>query len=251
MTVDLDRIVHDLRRLGLAAGDHVLVHSSLSRIGNVEGGAPTVICALRAAVGPEGTVLFPALSGRADLSPENPPDFDARNTPAIGIGVIPETARLSPGAKRSLNPTHSVVAFGPKAAWFTMGHEQCETPCGPGSPYDKLTQVGGRILLLGCDHNSNTSLHMIEELAGVAYHMIPGSAEFEILDLQGDRLTIRARFHSWASARNFNVIEPVLVEKGVQVNGTVGLAEARLIDAKAMRDLVLEMLVADPTCLLA
>ena len=61
----LDRadISDDLASLGLRAGHHVLVHSSLSSLGHVDGGAETVVRALLDVVGPTGTVLVPTLTG--------------------------------------------------------------------------------------------------------------------------------------------------------------------------------------------
>lgn len=56
----LDQILHDLRMLGVQVGDMLEVHSSLSAIGRVAGGAETVVNALMAAVGPQGALVMPA-----------------------------------------------------------------------------------------------------------------------------------------------------------------------------------------------
>ena len=58
------KLIHDLSALGLCPGDTVIVHSSLSALGHVEGGADTVIDALKELLTEEGTLLFPALSFR-------------------------------------------------------------------------------------------------------------------------------------------------------------------------------------------
>src|SRR5947209_2486207 len=93
-TVACPEIASDLQKLGLPAGADVLVHSSLSRIGNVEGGAEAAIEALLDAVGLAGTVLFPTLTGRREDGPLQPPFLDALTTPCW-TGRIPETARQS------------------------------------------------------------------------------------------------------------------------------------------------------------
>ena len=118
----------DLRRLGLGSGDIVLVHSSLSRLGNVEGGADAVIRALLDVVAPDGTVLFPTLTGSERDGPDNPPVIDVRATPCW-TGLIPDSARRWQGALRSLHPTHSVAALGAEAGHYTAGHEESATPC--------------------------------------------------------------------------------------------------------------------------
>ncbi len=94
------RLTDDLRHLGLGSGDVVLVHSSLSRLGHVKGGAPAVVDALLRAVEPGGTVLFPTLTGSEHDGPARPPHLDVRRT-VCWTGRIPETARLRPDACRT------------------------------------------------------------------------------------------------------------------------------------------------------
>jgi len=251
--VTLARLAEDLRALGLRAGDDVLVHSSLSRIGYVEGGAETVVSALLAAVGPSGTVLFPAHTGHAGISPENPPVFDARETPSRGVGVIPETARRHPRAVRSLQPTHSVTAIGARAAWYTEGHEHCATPCGEGSPHEKLSRPGERrfILLLGCDHNANTSIHMVEELAGLPYHMQAGEGLMRITDAAGETRVLPGRFHQYGVPRGFMRLDAEMTAAGIQRVERIGAAESRLVHAPSLRAFLLKRVAEEPRILLA
>ncbi|HEY3268771.1 MAG TPA: AAC(3) family N-acetyltransferase [Armatimonadota bacterium] len=249
-TITKDRLVSDLRALGIREGDSVLTHSSLSRIGHVEGGAETVVAALVEAVGPSGTALFPAHTGHPDISPANPPVFDVRTSPVLGLGIIPETARRFPGAVRSLQPTHSVTAIGARAVWFTEGHERCFTSCGEGSPYARLCEANGKILLLGCDHESNTSIHMVEELADVPYHMLPGEGIMRITDADGIEHRIPGRFHRWGIPRDFMRLDPEMTSAGIQTIGHIGQAESRLVDARRMRDFLLDWLAKDPNVLL-
>ncbi|MCD6289200.1 MAG: AAC(3) family N-acetyltransferase [Anaerolineae bacterium] len=244
-------IAKDLRALGLKPGDDVLVHSSLSSLGWVEGGAETVIDALLAAVSPGGTVLMPALTGSPDDGPENPPRVDVRSTPcAEWIGRIPETFRRRPEVIRSLHPTHSVTAIGARARWYTTGHELCDTPCGPGSPYVRLMDHGGYILLLGCTQESNTSLHAIEELAGVPYRLQRRETEAIVVDESGREIVVRGRLSWWGWKRRFSRVDEPLRQAGAMREGKVGKAHARLISASGLRDVVLPLLSADPFYLL-
>ena len=73
-------VVEGLRRLGLGPGDVVLVHSSLSSLGVVLGGAEAVVDALLEAVSPGGTVMVPTLTG-SPLDRLRPPVFDPQRTP--------------------------------------------------------------------------------------------------------------------------------------------------------------------------
>ncbi|HEY62939.1 MAG TPA: AAC(3) family N-acetyltransferase [Caldilineae bacterium] len=245
-------ITADLRALGLRPGDDVLVHSSLSSLGWVEGGAETVIDALLAAVLPSGTVLMPALTGSPDDGPDRPPRMDVRHTPcASWIGRIPEAFRRRPEVRRSLHPTHSVTAIGERAQWYTTGHERCDMPCGPGSPYVRLMDRGGYILLLGCTQESNTSLHALEELADVPYHLQEAVTDAVVIDEAGREIVVSGRLHWWGWKRCFSRVDEPLRQAGVMREGKVGKAHARLINASGLRDVVLPLLRADPLYLLS
>ena len=65
------QLIDDLQKIGLKNGDSVLVHSSLSKIGFVEGGAKTVIDALSEVISETGTLLFPTFpaAGRNKPAP--------------------------------------------------------------------------------------------------------------------------------------------------------------------------------------
>lgn len=237
-------ITAGLRALGLETGQQVLVHSSLSSFGYVEGGADAVIDALLDTVGPGGTVLVPTLTGSESLSPQNPPVFDPVHKPCW-TGRIPETFRQRPGAVRSLHPTHSVAAIGADAHALTADHIDSLTPCDNLSPYAKLAQSGsGYILLIGVDHQSNTTMHHVEELAGVPYHMQPGLARARIL-VDGQEIVRHIMLHAYGSPRRFNIMEPLYLERGIQHSAHIGQAIVRLIHARRMVDITLQALRAN------
>lgn len=231
--------------LGVGAGQHVLLHSSLSSLGHVIGGADTVIDALLHVVGRDGTLVVPTLTGHEGIGPDADVRFDVTSTPAW-TGTIPETLRRRSGAVRSLHPTHSVAAIGAAAEFLTRGHEDTLTPCGAGSPYARLAeQPAGRILLLGVGHESNTTLHAVEELAGVPYHLQPGPTRGIIRT--GDAELVRTFWpHQYGTPRCFPAIEPLLVERGAQLTGSVGASSARLVDAPALMALGRAVLAIDP-----
>lgn len=244
-------LVNDLRRLGLGEGAAVLVHSSLSRLGNVKGGADAVVDSLLAAVGATGTLLFPTLTGTERDGPNAPPMVDVRSTPCW-TGRIPETARHWPGARRSLHPTHSITALGADAERYATGHDESETPCDTHSPYYRLITDGGWILQLGdVTQDSNTTLHCLEELAEVPYHLQPETTEGIVIDAEGGRHVVRNRLHLWKWHREFTKIDASLEEAGAMRIGRVGLATTRLIDAPRLADVVVPYLRQDPLYLLS
>ncbi|TLS49476.1 AAC(3) family N-acetyltransferase [Paenibacillus antri] len=175
-------LVEDFRRLGVEEGMTLLVHSAMSTVGWVAGGAQAVIEALQGAVGETGTLVMPTHTGNlSDPSRwQNPPApeswweairaetpaFDPDVTPVYGMGVIPETFRRMPGVRRSRHPQLSFAAWGSKAEAVLAGHgedpDRLAEPLGDASPIGRVYELGGYVLLLGVGYENNTSLHLAE-----------------------------------------------------------------------------------------
>ena len=173
----VDSLTKDLRTLGVRDGAVVMVHSSLSRLGYVAGGAHAVVLALLDTVGPDGTIVMPTHSG--DLSdpagwskPPVPeawwdtirsamPAFDPALTPTRRMGAIVECFRRLPGTRRSAHPTISVAAHGPQATTIIDPHPLAYG-LGEDSPLARLYELDADVVLLGVGHANNTSLHLAE-----------------------------------------------------------------------------------------
>lgn len=234
-----------LAALGLAPGDLVFVHASLSRFGHVVGGADTVVEALLRCVGPGGTVGMPGFT--FGIENEAAPVFDVRQSP-VWAGRIYEVFRRRAGTRRSHHLTHSVCALGARAAEWTATHSL--TPCGPESPFRRLVEWRGKILFLGVCHNSNTTLHALEEelrLFYVGFRTIDGA---RIIDETGVCRPLPAQVHQMARPYDFNRISSRLDEAGIQRMGLIGDAVVRLIDAAAMYEEVRAIARRDPEALL-
>ena len=173
----INLIANDLKVLGLPEGSVLLVHSSLSSLGQIEGGAETVVQGLLKALGSEGTLLFPTLSYK--LVNEQQPIFDVQQT-GSNIGTINEYFRKREGVIRSIHPTHSVAGIGRFAKEILSGHELDNTPCGPNSPFYKLKNYPSYLLMLGCTLYPNTSFHAIEEVIGTPYVIADDQITFTI-----------------------------------------------------------------------
>jgi aminoglycoside 3-N-acetyltransferase len=220
----------------------LLVHSSLRALGRVPGGAETVIAGLRRALGPEGTLLMPALTYER-VTPQNP-RFDVRHTPA-NVGVIPETFRQQPGVLRSAHPTHSVCALGPLAGQLLGDHGHDTTPCGPHSPFHQLPQHSGQILMLGCGLKPNTSMHAVEELVVPPYlYDLPIAYELTLADGQTQIKTYTPHnFRGWQ--QRYERVEELLNSSALR-RGQVLQAQALLLQADAFWQAALAALRRDP-----
>ncbi len=243
-----ERIVDGLRALGIRQGGVLLVHSSLKSLGFVPGGARTVISALRVCVGSDGTLAMPAHCW--DWVSKGLRRIDIRTTPSC-VGTITEVFRRLPAVARSLHPTHSVSAIGPRAAWLVAGHEDADTPCGDGTPYAKVIESGGEILFLGCGLDRNTAFHSLEAMANVPYLLRDDAEPFELVDGQGRVLQRTIRRHRERIPRRFSEMEEALDNAGALARGKIGNAPCLLIDGRAMRDALLPQLERDPHFLLA
>jgi aminoglycoside 3-N-acetyltransferase len=237
----------DLRALGLTSGDTVLAHASARSLGFVAGGAQSVVQALLDVLGPDGTLVVPVHTpdncDPADwCNPPVPeswwpmiraqaPGFDRSRTPSRWMGVIAETVRTWPGAVRSDHPQVSFAAVGREAVSVTGVH-QLDDALGERSPLGAVYRLDGKVLLLGCGHDSNTSLHLAEwrqksaprAVKGASVRRPDGASEWvswtDVADHTDDFEQIGAAFE---------------VAVGLFV-GQVGDAEARLTRQRALVD---------------
>ncbi len=169
----------ELSGAGLA-GEITIVHSSLSSLGWVAGGAQAVVEALLAAAGPSATLVMPTQTGQlsdpaAWGDPPVPaewihairdglPTYDSDLTPTRSMGAIVECFRSHPETVRSAHPLVSFAANGPLARRIVEPHAL--TPAfGEPSPLGRLYDLDAQVLLLGVDHGINTSLHLAEHRA--------------------------------------------------------------------------------------
>lgn len=234
--VSKDEIVYSLKLMDIKKGDILLVHSSLSSIGYVDGGADSVIDALLEAVGEEGTVVMSTLTGWFE-------PFDCSTTPSA-VGKISEKFRRRENAKRSLHPVHSVTAVGKQAEYITSGHENCETGCGKGTPYLKILELGGKVVLLGVDMDRNTVMHSLEEEVNSVYLRtldIPAPTYME--GYRDKKFTLR-KFPP--GHRDFIGITPLLRERDALIEGKIGDAVVKVIEFKKLFEIGLAALEKDP-----
>lgn len=240
----IDKMTKDLHSLGVRQGGVLLVHSSLSSLGFVHGGAETVIRGLLDALGAEGTLLMPALgSGR---NGNGPLVFDVRRTPTW-TGRIAEAFRLRPGTRRSVHPTHSVCGVGRLSSDILAGHEEDTTPCGPNSPFHRLRNYRGHILMLGCGLKPNTSFHAIEELVEPPY-LFGESIDCTLRLADGREIVKKYRMHGFDGwEQRYDRIRPLMARKEqALVHGKVLAANAYLVDAATMWETALSAMRSDP-----
>jgi aminoglycoside 3-N-acetyltransferase len=225
-------LTSQLTALGLHAGDLLLVHASFTSLGVRD--PEEILGALMAALGPRGTLLMPALTYRQD-----PPHVhDTRSTPSC-VGFLTEYFRTRSGTRRSLHPTHSVCAVGAQADALLAQHFHDTTPCGRNSPFNRLIEEEGKILLIGCGLRPNTTMHAIEEYVCPPYLFGP-EREYIITDQDGRVLRKTYRTHGFAGyEQRYDRAAGLLNEMELRI-GPVGSAVCHLIEARALHRCAVE-----------
>lgn len=150
---------------------------------------------------------------------------------------------------RSLSPTHCTSGIGPLAGNLLAGHDKCRVSVGLGSPYHHLAEEVGKILLLGVSHSSNTSLHYVENTNGA-----PTICRKEyyptVIDGNGSEITVPTLPHMPGLPRDYLKVEPLLCQAGIQVDGRIGMAEAKFVQAGPMAVLIGEKIREEPLFLI-
>lgn len=228
--VKSEDIIAGLKRLGINSGDTLLVHSSLSSFGYVEGGADTVIDSLLSVVGEMGNIVMPTLSFKS--VDESNPYFSVNDTPS-DTGKITERFRKRPEARRSRHPLSSAAVIGKDADVFTSGKQH--TPCGEDSPYRHVYRVGGSVLFLGAGFKSNTLFHVAEELVSPSYMRYKKLENVRIRNAGGElELDTFYRYDCYQTGiiRRLERLESVYRERGLLRETVVGACRMMLITAK-------------------
>ncbi len=245
-------LVADLRRLGVREGGITMVHARMSAIGWVVGAAETVVRALLEALGPEGTLMAYASWEDHVYSPDDrpaehrdayladPPVFDAATAEVDrGYGRIPERVRTWPGAEHSGHPEAGVVAVGARARWLTEGHPR-DDGYGAGSPFARLVEADGQVLMLGAPLDTVTMMHHAEAIARVGFKR---RLTYRVAMANGERVTVRT-FTDIDTSEGafpyedlglgedaFAVMARAALAAGIGVRGQVGRAESHLFPA--------------------
>lgn len=250
MYITRRQLLVDSRHLGLSPNAIVMLHASMRAIGPLLGGPDILLQALFNVVGPGGTLMMytdweHAAQHITQPDPEEPldphlleelPPFDPQTSRARrAYGILPEFLRTWPSSYRSGNPDASVTAVGHRAAWLCQDHP-LQYGYGTGSPFAKLVDAGGTVLLLGSPLANVTLLHYAEHMAQLPNKRTIHYREPILVD--GTK--------QWVTIEEFDTGEPVVAEAwdgyfadvmrdylraGKGRSGRVGNAESYLFEA--------------------
>ncbi len=214
-----------LKKAGLKRNDIVLLHSSLLSIGEFEGGPDDIIDAFLHVLGSKGTLAVPVFGS---------------------LGILTETVKKRKNAVISMAPVGTLAAIGGKAKEICADHWECDTAHGEGTPYLKIADMGGYVCLLGVDQDRNTTLHSIEALLKLPYL---SDITTTVTPKKGKPLTKTWKYYP-GPHRDFIGLDKTFQEAGIMRKARIGNAVLRLIKARKMIDLGLELGQKDPAFVL-
>lgn len=227
-----------LRRAGVREGDVLNVHVSYDKFEGFRGSVMDVIRVLKDAVGPEGTIFMPTMpfTGSATDYVMSGEILDVKRTPSR-MGLVTEMFRRMKDVRRSVHPTHAVAAWGRLADELVKDHEKAGTPCGHPSPYSKLADHGGKVLLLGTGARTITYFHYVEEVIESRMPFSPFTTETFTLrtkNAAGEIVTTVTRLYDrkWALRRYLVPLEEELRRKKQWRTAKVGGLVVTLMGAE-------------------
>lgn len=166
--------------------------------------------------------------------------FNPDKTPAASdLGIVADTFWRMPGVIRS-DHCFACAAAGPHAAKIIEGPLPLP-PHTPDSPVGRVHELGGQVLLLGVDHDADTTIHVAELLSDVPY----GVPNFCTVLRSGRPVRIDYKENDHCCMR-FRLADQWLRKRGLQSEGQVGHAHARLAHAQDIVSLTRERLAEDP-----
>jgi aminoglycoside 3-N-acetyltransferase len=153
-----------LQKMDIKAGDAVMVHASLFALNGFTGRPRDMLDVLKTAVTSDGLLIMPSMtysdSSKSFLQQGKP--MDVRRSPSQ-MGLLSEVFRRHKDVKRSINPTHPLLAWGHRSDWFVADHQNCQYSFGIASPFSKLLELNGKILCLDVGYESITFTHFVED----------------------------------------------------------------------------------------
>lgn len=240
-----------MKEMGLERGDCVVVHSSFKSLELKDNIPQDVIHTFLEYLGPEGTVVMPTFT-YSYVGIWNVEPFNAATTPGKGTGILSETLRNHPEARRSEHPTYSVAAVGRYAGKITEGRQRASA-LGSGSSYDEMYKLGAKVLLMGVGSDRNSMLHYTEVKAGLPYNDIP-FREFwgrtALVEENGRAVEVQLVKEFPGCSLNFGAADDFLGAKNILQRGKICAADSMLISVNEMVTAVIEKLREQPDWLL-
>lgn len=235
------------RELDLPRESPIIAHASLSAFGEVQGGAETILGAM---IYVYDSFIMPGFTYRTMIVPESGPpnnglsygqsqdrnlmaSFFRHDLPADRLmGVLAEALRRHPRTWRSKHPILSFLGINSRSILEKQTHEE------PLKPIELLLEQEGWVLLMGVNHQVNTSIHYAEKLADRKQFLRWALTSSGVIECPGFP----------GCSDGFEAAAPYL--SPVSRTVLLGKAKVQAIPLKNMIEIVRSQVQADPMALL-
>jgi aminoglycoside 3-N-acetyltransferase len=257
-----EQLADDFRRLGINAGDTTMLHASVRAVGEIAGGPDQIHLALKSVLTSEGTLMMYASCpryydevGRGNLTAEQErelleklPAFDPVTARSSRYnGTLVEFFRTCPDSR--VNHHVARFVFWGKQSAYLMSRQPWDYAYGVDSPLERFLALDGRIVLLGCDHDTVTFLHYVEHVADIPEKRI---ARYQVPVMEDGRRVWRAMeefdtgnpVHAHWPDRFFAKIVDTFLAKTGNSGAVVGSAATYMLRARELFDFALPIMQA-------
>jgi aminoglycoside 3-N-acetyltransferase len=256
-----EQLADGFRALGVHAGDTVMLHASIRAVGSVAGGPDQIHLALKDALTADGTLMMYASCpefydevGRGHLSPDQErellqklPPFDPETARSQREnGALVELLRTYPGSMVNRHVARFVV-WGTHASHL-ISTQPWDYAFGQGSALDRFASLGGKILLLGCDHDTVTFLHYAEHVVDIpgkhiARYRVPVLEDGQRVwrDMAEVDTSDRGAHPNWPDRFFARIVDAYLAQTN-NSGARVGDAQSFLLDSRGLLEFALRVM---------
>ncbi len=236
-----ESLLKDIKNLGINKNDIIMIHSSLKKVGEIEGGGDTLLEAFCEHLKDNGLLVLPCHTW-GTIDEGGVYDID---TPS-NLGVMPNLFRVRQGVFRSMHPTHSVCAFGKGAKDFVVGELGNNAYCGNGC-MKKLFDMAGKVLLLGVTLTSCTFFHYIEEQTDLSHYWFNDKAnQYKVKLPNGEIINNPVYYTNVDTSEYFDKALDVVKSQPSTKIGKIGDADCILLDCQKIYPIISNLIKENP-----
>lgn len=234
-------LLKDIKALGISENDKIMIHSSLKKVGDIDGGADTLLDAFFSYLGENGLLVLPCHT----WGTLNEGEVYDINTPS-NLGVLPNLFRKRKGVFRSLHPTHSMCAYGKNAFNFVQGEIGNNAFCGNGC-MQKLLDVGAKVLLMGVTLTSCTFFHLIEEKTTLSHYWFNDKPTNYKIKLDNGKIIDNPIYMTKIDTSEYfdKALDLVKTHPSTKI-GKIGDADCLLLDCKTIYPVIEKLIKSNP-----
>lgn len=227
-----------LESLDINYGDCLFVHSAWHSLNGYQGTPKEFLTTLLTHVGQQGLVIMPSMPylGRSADYLDQKKIFNVLKTPSK-MGILTELMRLTPDVKRSLNPSHPLIAYGDRASELLTGHERSLISFGEGSPFARLASFNTKFLCFDVSLNYITYTHYLEStlVDQLSFQLFEEQVRsVKMLDYDHHELIVKTKVLSAQSnrLRNEKVFFDFCKQHSIIKKQRLGLSKFAMVTAK-------------------